>query len=163
MLFLTSHKRLRFASKTPTKYNKIEIVIRAGCCHNRRLRSLRRRAVLWLSKVFLPFDTFSPQPGNGRGRERDGIAMREGCGKGAGIHIQFPHSRLTPSPKNGTFKYIFALAIIVATTHSGKSLFQTSVDCLCCCFFWLKWAGYLAVAGLNLLAQIYDRISPYGV
>ena len=30
-------------------------------------------------------------------------------------------------------------------------------------FFWLKWAGYLAVAGLNLLAQISDRISPYGV
>ena len=29
--------------------------------------------------------------------------------------------------------------------------------------FWLKWAGYLAVAGLNLLAQISDRISPCGV
>ena len=29
--------------------------------------------------------------------------------------------------------------------------------------FWLKWAGYLAVAGLNLLAQLSDRISPYGV
>ena len=29
--------------------------------------------------------------------------------------------------------------------------------------FWLKWAGYLAVAGLNLLAQISDRISPFGV
>ena len=25
--------------------------------------------------------------------------------------------------------------------------------------FWLEWAGYLAVAGLNLLAQISDRIS----
>ena len=25
--------------------------------------------------------------------------------------------------------------------------------------FWLKWAGYLAVAGLNLLAQLSDRIS----
>ena len=35
----------------------------------------------------------SPQPGNGRGRERDGIAMREGCRKGAGIHLHFPHSR----------------------------------------------------------------------
>ena len=34
-----------------------------------------------------------PQPGIGRGRERDGIAMREGCGKGAGIHLHFPHSR----------------------------------------------------------------------
>ena len=29
--------------------------------------------------------------------------------------------------------------------------------------FWLKWAEYLAVAGLNLLAQLSDRISPYGV
>ena len=29
--------------------------------------------------------------------------------------------------------------------------------------FWLKWAGYLAVAGLNLLVQLSDRISPYGV
>ena len=29
--------------------------------------------------------------------------------------------------------------------------------------FWLKWAGYLAVAGLNLLAQLSDRISPSGV
>ena len=30
-------------------------------------------------------------------------------------------------------------------------------------FFRLKWAGYLAVAGPNLLAQISDRISPLGV
>ena len=29
--------------------------------------------------------------------------------------------------------------------------------------FCLKWAGYLAVASLNLLAQISDRISPFGV
>ena len=29
--------------------------------------------------------------------------------------------------------------------------------------FLAEWAGYLAVAGLNLLAQISDRISPYGV
>ena len=29
--------------------------------------------------------------------------------------------------------------------------------------FWLKWAGYLAMAGLNLVAQISDRISPDGV
>ena len=28
----------------------------------------------------------SPQPGFGTGRERDGIAMREGCGKGTGIY-----------------------------------------------------------------------------
>ena len=29
--------------------------------------------------------------------------------------------------------------------------------------FWLKWARYLAVAGLNLLAQLSDRRSPFGV
>ena len=29
--------------------------------------------------------------------------------------------------------------------------------------FWLKWAGYLAVAGLNLLAQLFNRRSPFGV
>ena len=61
---LNAHNMLRKITysfkdtNSPTKYNKIEIVIIAGCCHNRRLRSLRRRAVLWLSKVFLPFDTF---------------------------------------------------------------------------------------------------------
>ena len=60
----------------------------------------------------------SPQPGNGRGRERDGITVREGCRRGAGTHLQFPHSRLTPSPKNGTFEYIFALAIIIATKYA---------------------------------------------
>jgi len=26
--------------------------------------------------------------------------------------------------------------------------------------FWMKWAGYLAVASLNLLAEISDNISP---
>ena len=29
--------------------------------------------------------------------------------------------------------------------------------------FWLKWAGYLAMAGLNLLAKLSDGISPDGV
>ena len=43
-----------------------------------------------------------------------------------------------------------------------RVFFQT----LCFAFvvvFWLKWAGYLAVAGLNLLAQISDKISPGSV
>ena len=30
-------------------------------------------------------------------------------------------------------------------------------------FFWLKWAGYLAMAGLNFLPLLSDRISPFGV
>ena len=38
---------------------------------------------------------------------------------------------------------------------------QTSVAIVI--VFWLKWAEYLAVAGLNLLAQLSDRRSPYGV
>ena len=37
--------------------------------------------------------------------------------------------------------------------YTVKSLFPNSVLCLCYCF-WLKWAGYLAVAGLNLLALL---------
>ena len=48
------------------------------------------------------------------------------------------------------------------TDHSGKSLFSQN---FCGHFFsfLLKWAGYLAVTGLNLLAQSSDRRSPYGV
>ena len=30
-------------------------------------------------------------------------------------------------------------------------------------FSWLKWARYLAVAGLNLLPLLFDRVSPFGV
>ena len=47
--------------------------------------------------------------------------------------------------------------------HSGKSLFPNICGMPLLWFFWLKWAGYLAEAGLNLLAQISDRISPFGV
>ena len=47
--------------------------------------------------------------------------------------------------------------------HSEKSLFPNICGLPLLLFFWLKWAGYLAVAGLNLLAQISDRISPFGV
>ena len=42
------------------------------------------------------------------------------------------------------------------TTQWGQSFSkQTSVAVVV--VFWLKWAGYLAVAGLNLLAQLSDR------
>ena len=47
--------------------------------------------------------------------------------------------------------------------HSGESLFPNICGLPLLLFFWLKWAGYLAVAGLNLLAQISDRISHFGV
>ena len=47
--------------------------------------------------------------------------------------------------------------------HSGKSLFFPKTSVAIVILFWLKWAGYLAVAGLNLLAQLSDRRSPYGV
>ena len=48
---------------------------------------------------------FSPQPGIGRGRERDENTMRDGCGKGAGIHPQFPHTRYF---LKDAFKFSFA-------------------------------------------------------
>ena len=44
----------------------------------------------WSTSLLTPI---SPQPVIGRGRERDGIAMLEGCRKGAGIHPRLPHSR----------------------------------------------------------------------
>ena len=52
----------------------------------------------------------------------------------------------------------------VLAMYSGESLFPNICGLkIVIVFFWLKWAGYLAVAGLNLLAQISDRISPFGV
>ena len=47
--------------------------------------------------------------------------------------------------------------------HSGESLFPNICGLPLLLFFRLKWEGYLAVAGLNLPAQISDRISPFGV
>ena len=61
---------------------------------------------------------------------------------------------------------MFALAVVILMTallHSEETLFPNKHLWSLLLFFWLKWAGYLAVAGLNLLAQISDRISPYGV
>ena len=53
-------------------------------------------------------------------------------------------------------------AFFCVVTQWEESFFpKTSVAIVI--LFWLKWAGYLAVAGLNLLAQLSDRISPYGV
>ena len=55
--------------------------------------------------------------------------------------------------------------VAVPTVHAqlGESFSKHLWFAIVIVFFWLKWAGYLAVAGLNLLAQISDRISPFGV
>ena len=58
---------------------------------------------------------------------------------------------------------ILQKTLTVEFTHSGKSLFPNICGLPSLLFFWLKWAGHLAVAGLNHLAQISDRISPFGV
>ena len=85
------------------------------------------------------------------------------------IHLFFS---LTPSTKNlllrvflgkPPLKSCFLDTLPQPPLHSGKSLFPNICGLPLLLFFWLKWAGYLAVAGLNLLAQISDRISPYGV
>ena len=47
--------------------------------------------------------------------------------------------------------------------HSEESLFPNICGLPLLLFIWLKWARYLAVAGLNLLAQISDTRSPSGV
>ena len=46
--------------------------------------------------------------------------------------------------------------------HWEKFFFQTCGLPLLL-FFWLKWAGYLAVAGLNLPPLLPDRVSPFGL
>ena len=57
---------------------------------------------------------------------------------------------------------LLVLKLPFAVTQWEESFFpKTSVAIVI--LFWLKWAGYLAVAGLNLLAQLSDRISPSGV
>ena len=43
--------------------------------------------------------------------------------------------------------------------HSAESIFPKSMLCNCYCFFGWNGQGTFAVAGLNLLAQISDRIS----
>ena len=44
-----------------------------------------------------------------------------------------------------------------SSLQSGKSLFPNICGMPLLWFFWLKLAGYLAVAGLNLLAKISDK------
>ena len=61
-------------------------------------------------------------------------------------------------------RFVFDLFLIcLYGVHSGKSLFSQKLLVANVILFWLKWAVYLAVAGLNLVAQLSDRISPYGV
>ena len=52
---------------------------------------------------------------------------------------------------------------VIRTTAQWEESFFTKISVAIVILFWLKWAGYLAVAGLNLLAQLSDRISPSGV
>ena len=58
--------------------------------------------------------------------------------------------------------------LVIATVSSGAPQFPKELNFIdarevTSVSFWLTWAGNLAVAGLNLLAQISDRISPFGV
>ena len=57
---------------------------------------------------------------------------------------------------------VFVITADLGPSHSGESLFfQTSVAIVI--VFWVKWARYLAVAGLNLLPLLSNRVSPFGV
>ena len=59
-------------------------------------------------------------------------------------------------------KIVMSCVMVHKSTQWKESFFsKTSVAIVI--LFWLNWAGYLAVAGLNLLAQLSDRISPSGV
>ena len=51
------------------------------------------------------------------------------------------------------------LSELLGTDHSGSTVgrvFFPKTSVTIVILFWLKWAGYLAVAGLNLLAQLSD-------
>ena len=60
-------------------------------------------------------------------------------------------------------KFSKAIDLPIFTIPQWKESFPNICGLHLLLFFWLKWAGYLAVAGLNLLAQLSDRRSPYGV
>ena len=47
--------------------------------------------------------------------------------------------------------------------HSEESSVFPNICALVVVVFWLKWAGYLGVAGLNLLSLLSDRVSPGSV
>ena len=75
----------------------------------------------------------SPQPGFGRGREGDGIPMREGCGKGTGIHLQYPHSRYFFSSSSSTldfnqYKKCLAADDYHCYWHVSSSPFRDVID-----------------------------------
>ena len=75
---------------------------------------------------------------------------------------------MSDSRKKSTFDFSFDseywnfLSFGPNTAQWGESFSkQTSVAIVI--VFWLKWAGYLAVAGLNLLPLLSDRVSPGSV
>ena len=76
-----------------------------------------------------------------------------------------PHEREKKVSENGVKNDLaFCLGSFIKKTNTQwKESFPNICGLPLLLFFWLKWAGYLAVAGLNLLAQISDRISPSGV
>ena len=56
-------------------------------------------------------------------------------------------------PLGTLYRHTIVIPMLSDHSHWGESsLFQTSVAIVI--VFWLKWAKYLAVAGLNLLALI---------
>ena len=49
----------------------------------------------------------SPQPGSQKNRERDGILVRDGIGKGAGFHDKIPQSRYMKEGLLLTLNFVF--------------------------------------------------------
>ena len=82
-----------------------------------------------------------------------------------GVEVHVEHSYLLHRPGmavNSFFVFAFCKTII-DWLHTVRRVFFQTLCFAIVIVFWLKWTGYLAVAGLNLLAQKSDRISPFGV
>ena len=80
----------------------------------------------------------------------------------ASPHLLPTPTRHQPAQGIGIGTLIAIMMLAPGEAQWEESFFpKTSVAIVI--LFCLKWAGYLAVEGLNLLSQLSDRRSPYGV
>ena len=73
-------------------------------------------------------------------------------------HVPGGHFPLPKSEKNE--KLAFHVREVLPPILTVRRVFFLTLCFAIVIVFWLTWAGYLAVAGLNLLAQRSDRTSP---
>ena len=63
----------------------------------------------------------SPHPGSRKIRERDGILVRDGIGKGTGFHLKIPQSRLKEYPmKNFVCSFLLLPLLLLIPLNCAK-------------------------------------------